>query len=206
MKLKYWAKNEKTRAAHVSLDSEVWGVLDIRTLRSMYPFASELELDAGGLKELIAELEKRAWWLLTEYLAKAEHSEYQCQQYLERKEFHPSIITKCLKLAKEKNYLDDRRFAEILIRSLLDRGKSQRFISQKFYTHKIAESIYGELLAAAIDPQESRHQLAEMVLKLRHQHRDLPLYKQKEKAFASLYRKGFDLEDIAAAWEAAIEQ
>jgi regulatory protein len=204
MKLKFWTKHDKTRAAYVSLDSTIWGVLDIRTLRSMHPFADEIELDETGSKEIIKLLEDRVWWLLTEYLAKAEHSEHQCREYLSRKDFHPSLIDKAISLAKEKKYLDDRRFAEILIRSLVDRKKSKRYIIQKLYAQKIPESIYAEHLEGAIDPEAGRDMLAEMINKLRYQHRELPLFKQKEKAFASLYRKGFELEDIAAAWEAVI--
>jgi len=204
MKLSYQTKNEKSRAAYVSLDDTVWGVLDIRTLRSMYPFASMLELDEGGARELIGLLEKRAWWLLTEYLAKAEHSEHQCREYLTRKDFHPQIIEKCLKLAKDKQYIDDSRFSEILIRSLREKGKSKRYIIQKLYAQKIPESIYGKLLEEGIDPQSSLDMLMEQISRLRYRYRDLPLFKQKEKIFASLYRKGFDLDDIAAAWEAGL--
>jgi len=202
MKLKYWTKNDKSRAAYVSLDNEIWGVLDIRTLRSMYPFACELDLDEAQEQEIMKLLESRVWWLLGEYQAKAEHSEQQCREYLTRKEFHGSLIEKAITIAKDKKYIDDARFAEILIRSLLDRGKSKRYIIQKLFTHRIPESLYLPLLSDAIDPEYSRNALREMIEKLRHQYRELPPFKQKEKVFASLYRKGFDLEDIAAAWEA----
>lgn len=200
MKLKYWTKHDKTRAAYVSLDDTIWGVLDIRTLRSIYPFANELELDAAQESEIIKLLENRVWWLLGEYQAKAEHSEHQCREYLKRKEFHPSLIDKAITLAKEKKYIDDSRFSEILIRSLLERDKSKRYIIQKLYAHNIPESIYGDLLKEAIDPEDSRDLLTELVIKLRFRHREQPLHKQKEKVFASLYRKGFELEDISAAW------
>ncbi|MCB5267045.1 MAG: RecX family transcriptional regulator [Candidatus Cloacimonetes bacterium] len=204
MKLRYWTKNDKSRAAYVSLDNEIWGVLDIRTLRSMYPFANELELDSDQLNELLKLLENRIWWLLSEYQAKSEHSEYQCREYLKRKEFHPSLIDRAITIAKDKKYIDDTRFSEILIRSLIDRAKSKRFIVQKLYSHKIPQHIYAPLLDAAIDVDESQEMLLQMVDKLRIQYRELPQFKQKEKVFASLYRKGFDLDDIASAWERSL--
>ncbi len=37
------------------------------------------------------------------------------------------------------------------------------------------------------------------ILQLRYH--DLPLNKQKEKVFAALYRKGFDLDAIHSAWQ-----
>ena len=108
-------------------------------------------------------LESRVWWLLGEYQAKAEHSEQQCREYLTRKEFHPSLIHKAITIAKDKKYIDDARFAEILIRSLLDRGKSKRYIIQKLFTHRIPESLYLPLLSDAIDPEYSRNALREMI-------------------------------------------
>ncbi|HPF08485.1 MAG TPA: RecX family transcriptional regulator, partial [Candidatus Cloacimonadota bacterium] len=51
---------------------------------------------------------------------------------------------------------------------------------------------------------ESQEMLLQMVDKLRIQYRELPQFKQKEKVFASLYRKGFDLDDIASAWERSL--
>lgn len=201
-KLKYWAKTEKARAAYVSLNDELWGVLELRTLRSLYPLSQDIELDEAGVKEIVALLEKRVWWLLCEYLAQAEHSEYQCREYLKRKDFHPNLIQKAIALAKEKKLLDDRRFSEILIQSLLDRGKSKRYIIEKLYAHKIPASLYEELLAEIVQPEQVRDNLSEQMQKLLDRYRNETPAKRKEKVFASLYRKGFELEDIAACYAA----
>ena len=96
MKLKYWKKSE--RSAYLSLNDEIWGVLSLRTLHRLYPLSCEAEISEAEAQHLILELEKKAWWQITEYLAKAEHSEYQCRLFLGRKDYHKSIIDKCIAL------------------------------------------------------------------------------------------------------------
>ncbi|MCB5254004.1 MAG: RecX family transcriptional regulator [Candidatus Cloacimonadaceae bacterium] len=199
MKLKYWKKSEAS--AYLSLNDEIWGVLSNRTLRRLYPLASELEVSETEAQELISRLEKKAWAQITEYLAKAEHSEHQCRQYLGRKNYHNSIIDKCIELCKTKGYLDDARFSEILIRSLLERGKSTRAISEKLYEQRIPASLYEPILQELQDPEQSLELLKQQIQKLLFRHREQEPWKAKEKVFASLFRKGFPLDDITRAWD-----
>ncbi len=199
MKLKYQKKNERT--AYLSLNDEIWGVLSLRTLQKLYPLADELEISQEEAQKLISDLEKKAWRQITEYLARAEHSEHQCRLFLGRKDYHKSIIDKCIKLCLDKGYLDDTRFAEILIRSFYERGKSQRGIIEKLYEQRIPPSIYEPLLRELEDPQLSQKLLREQIQKLLFTHRAQEPWKAKEKVFASLFRKGFSLEEIAKAWD-----
>jgi len=200
MKLKYWKKTE--RSAFLSLDDTVWGVLSLRTLHHLYPFASEQEISGQEAQELIKLLQNSAWKQLTDYLAKAEHSEHQCRNFLRRKEYHPQIIDQCIRLCKEKGYLDDARFAGILIKSLFDRGKSRRAITNKLYEHSISPSIYEPIIKDLHDPVAEQEMMKEQIQKLSFRYRELEPYKAKEKIFASLFRKGFSLEAINSAWNA----
>ncbi|MCB5262628.1 MAG: recombination regulator RecX [Candidatus Cloacimonetes bacterium] len=199
MKLKYWKKSE--RSAYLSLDDEIWGVLSLRTLQRLHPFSSELDISETQSQHLISELEKKAWWQITEYLAKAEHSEHQCRLFLGRKDYHKSIIDRCIELCKEKGYLDDARFAEILIRSLFERGKSARAITEKLYEQRIPPALYEPILQELQDPEQNRQLLREQIQKLLYKHRAQEPWKAKEKVYASLFRKGFSLDEIAQAWE-----
>ncbi|MCB5265920.1 MAG: recombination regulator RecX [Candidatus Cloacimonetes bacterium] len=199
MKLKYWKKSE--RSAYLSLNDEIWGVLSLRTLHRLYPLSCEAEISEAEAQDLISELEKKAWWQITEYLARAEHSEHQCRLFLGRKDYHKSIIDKCITLCKEKTYLDDARFAEILIRSLFERGKSKRAIIEKLYAQRIPPSLYEPILQELEDPEQNRELLREQIQKLLYKHRAQEPWKAKEKVYASLFRKGFSLDEIAQAWE-----
>ncbi|MDI3503364.1 MAG: regulatory protein [Candidatus Cloacimonadota bacterium] len=201
MKLKYWKKNNGT--AFLSLNDEIWGVLSIRALQRLSPPDQEVEIEQKLGEDLIHQLQNRAWWQITDYLAKAEHSEQQCRNFLARKSYHPSIIEQCIKLCIEKGYLDDARYAEILIRSLLERGKSKSYISQKMYQQNIPPALYESILAELYDPSESQAQLIGQINKLLIRYRDEEAHKAKERIFASLFRKGFCLDEISAAWIAA---
>jgi SOS response regulatory protein OraA/RecX len=201
MKLKLWKKSEQDRKAFVSLNECLWGVLSDRALHSLlYPVPCTLNIGEPEASELIQTLRNNAWQDITEYLAKAEHSLHQSRQYLERKHYHESITSECLALCLEKGYIDDSRFAEILIRSLIERKKSKRHIQAKLYEQHISPAIYDPLLEDMLDPAETLGNLAEEIEKLLIRYRESPAAKQKEKVFASLYRRGFDLEDISAAW------
>ncbi len=178
----------------------MWGVLPSRTLHYLYPFSPEQEISDAQAEELKAALEARAWWLITEYLAKSEHSEHQCRAYLKKHSFHPSIADKCIALCKAKGYLDDHRFAEIYIRSMLERGKSRRAIIQKLSEHRIPPEALSALFEEQEEPQQSLDLLKEQISRLLWKHRAQEPRKAKEKVYASLYRKGFTLEDIGEAW------
>lgn len=201
MKLRYWKKFETDRAVFISLDEQLWGVLNLRTLLAILPFSEQEELSSETAEKLIDTMKKKAWWQITEYLAKSEHSTKQAIDYLKRKHYHPDIISECISLCTEKQYLNDSRFAEILIRSLLERGKSKRSILQKLHEHNIASSIYEPILQDTDEPEEYKDRIISLMSDLIRKHQDLPKHKCKEKVFASLYRKGFDLDDISAAWE-----
>ncbi|MDD2227860.1 MAG: regulatory protein RecX [Candidatus Cloacimonetes bacterium] len=139
---------------------------------------------------------------MLKYLADSEHSSGQCRDYLKRKHVHPSISTKIVRDYLERKYIDDSRFVHILISSLIERGKSRSYIIHKLREQHIAAELWEDVLNEQYNPENSLEMLKEMVLKLRLQHKELPEYKQKEKVFTSLYRKGFDMEQIQSAWQA----
>lgn len=204
MKLKLWKKSERDRKAFVSLNDELWGVLSVKTLQSfLYPVPCELEIREDDAHILQKALRDAAWWEVTDYLARAEHSSHQCRALLARRFYHESIIRKCLELCSEKGYLDDSRFAEILIHSLVERGKSKRAIIAKLREQRLPSSLYEPLLEQLYDPKENASRLTEEISKLLFKYRELPKPSQKDKVFTSLYRKGFDLDDISAAWHQA---
>ncbi|MCB5260211.1 MAG: regulatory protein RecX [Candidatus Cloacimonetes bacterium] len=198
MLLKYWTKNKQL--SFISFDDELWGVLPQRTLHFLFPFQSETEISPAQETELKLELEKRAWKLITDYLAKSEHSEYQCHIYLQNKHFHPTIVHKCLKLLKMKGYLSDRRFAEIYIQSMLERGKSKNAIRFKLKEHKISDDIFNELWENLQDPILRKELLEEQIANLLVRYRHEEPQKAKQKVFTSLYRKGFCMDEISDAW------
>ncbi len=193
---------ERDRSSQVLIDNAIWGVLSDRILLPLYSVPYEGEIDAAAFDELYMLLEKQSREQLLKYLAESEHSSSQCRDYLKRKKVHPELIDKLVAAFVEKRYIDDARFARILIASLVERGKSRTHIVYKLRELALPSELWEDALNELCSPESSMETLKELVLKLRLQYRDLPAAKLKEKVFSSLYRKGFDLEQIHSAWQA----
>ncbi|PKN71982.1 MAG: hypothetical protein CVU50_09335 [Candidatus Cloacimonetes bacterium HGW-Cloacimonetes-3] len=203
MLLKIKKRFERDRSSQILIDNVSWGVLSDRTLLPLYPLPFEGEINTDAFDELYGLIEKQSREQLLKYLADSEHSSSQCRDYLKRKHVHPSISGKIVTDYLERKYIDDARFVRILISSLVERRKSRTHIVHKLRELSLPSALWEDVLAELYNPEDSLEALKEMVLKLRLQHRELPLPKQKEKVFTSLFRKGFDLELINSAWQAS---
>lgn len=191
---------ERDKSSQIIIDNLSWGVLSDRTLLSLYPVPFEGEISPEAADELIALIEKQSREQLLKYLADSEHSSRQCRDYLSRKHVHNSIIKRIVSDYLQRKYIDDSRFVRILITSLIERGKSKMHIVSKLREHKLPSELWEPVLSELYNPADSMEHLKEMVLKLRLQHSGLPENKVKEKVFASLMRKGFELDYIHTAW------
>ncbi|MBW6514084.1 MAG: RecX family transcriptional regulator [Candidatus Syntrophosphaera sp.] len=183
------------------MDETCRGILPLRVLLPLYPAEFCGDISDAEAKELLDLLKKQALYLLMDYLAKAEHSEFQCRNLLKRKQFEASIREETIARCRELGYLDNARFAEVLINSHIARRASKRAISAKLREQRIAPLIWEPLLEELYDKEEAADNLSLLLKKYCATHRGLEPQKLKEKAFTYLFRKGFDLGDIQAAWE-----
>lgn len=199
MKLRISQKNRYS--ARIELDDVCRGTLPLKVLLPLYPadFCGEVSKEEAG--EVLKLLEKQACSLLLDYLAKAEHSEFQCRNLLKRRQFDPRIIDNCVSFCQEQNYLDDARFSEVLISSYINRRASKRAIITKLRGQRIPASVWEPLLDELYPKEDLKNNLGELLQKYCVTHSKLEPHKLRKKAFNYLYRKGFDLEDIRSAWE-----
>ena len=202
MLLKIQKKFEKERNSQVTLDNVCWGILPDRILLPHYPIPYEGEIGEDKAEELVSLISGFARDQLFKYLGDAEHSSRQCADFLKRKKIHPSLIDGLIADFIEKKYISDARFVNILVESLFQRGKSKNYVIGKLRELKMPEELWEKSLKEHYNPEANLENLKEQVLKLKLNYKDLPLAKQKEKIVRSLYRKGFDLDDIFAAWNA----
>ena len=201
MNLKILKKAENAKNSVVIIDSKVRGILADRILLPFFPipFTGEISEEQG--KELLSLVENNARRQLLKYIADREHNSLECKQFLARKQYPPEMIEALLKEFQTKKYIDDERYVQILISSLLERKKSKRAIGQKLKETHLPTDLWVEKLNAICNPEDEKENLQEQMTILQLRYRDLPLHKQKEKVFASLYRKGFDLDAIHSAWQ-----
>jgi SOS response regulatory protein OraA/RecX len=201
MHLKLTKIFEQDKNSLILLDHIPRGILPDRILLSFFPYPFDGEITEKQAAELIELLDSRAREQLMKYVADREHSSAQCREYLKRKHYHHSLIDSLIAEFVQKRFIDDARYTELLINSLQERGKSKRAIISKLKEARLPELLWATLLNNLFNPARNRDNLAEQVLKLRTRFRELPISKQKEKIFSSLFRKGYDADEIQDAWQ-----
>lgn len=89
------------------------------------------------------------------YLSLRMRSEYELKSYLKRKEFSPQNIRRVLNYCREHQYLDDRKYAELLVRDMttINRYGRYKMIAQ-LHKRGISSTIIKEVLAEHIDSSD----------------------------------------------------
>lgn len=201
-RLKISTRIDSPRTAIIEYKGIRWGTLPVGVLPPPFRLYMDEDLQEEEwlpLWELLFSYNRER---LFDYLAKAEHSELQCRRYLKSRLLHPELTEDLITLAKERNFLSNTRYSELYIRSLLESGKSRRYIISKLKLQKIPALIYEPLLQEYYVPEDSQAQLREEIKALLYRFRELPRTKAREKVYATLYRKGWELDEISQAWNA----
>lgn len=199
MKLRIWTEPGKSRKSLIFIDDKLWGALPVRALPAPYP--ENYEGGDDDAAAFIALLKEQALNQLLEYLARFEHSEWQSRQFLKRRRYHESIIDECLTFCLQKNYINDARFAELLIRSQIERGGSKTAIISKLYEQHIKTQHWQPVLDELYDREDASDKLFAVLNAYCGKQSGLEHNKLKDKVFSYLYRKGYELDLISAAWE-----
>ncbi|MDD3050417.1 MAG: RecX family transcriptional regulator, partial [Candidatus Cloacimonetes bacterium] len=102
---------------------------------------SEQELNPDEIDELLCEIEKYAWEKLCNYLAISERTEKQSSDYLKRQYLERDIIQQLIERAKEYGYIDNARYAEFAVTSMINRKKSKGMVKQKLRESGLGEDL-----------------------------------------------------------------
>lgn len=129
-------------------------------------------------------------------LARREHSARELKSKLERRGFDPDQVATTVARLQSKNYQDDARFGEMLVRTRIEGGYGPRWIAAELATHGVSEATAGNLIeTAAPDWVElSRRQLRRRYGPGRPA---TPAERRKRTAF--LLRRGFDAATVRLA-------
>ncbi|MCB5228447.1 MAG: RecX family transcriptional regulator [Candidatus Cloacimonetes bacterium] len=145
-------------------------------------------------------LSSHARQLLLDYLAKAEHSQWQSRQLLLRRRFDEAIIDQQINYAIQHSFIDDARYSEIYIRSWINRGIGKRLLISKLYEQRIDPTIWKPLLEVMYKEEDGSHKLEEQMQSYIARQKEMPAQKLKEKVFGYFIRKGYDLDEVMRAW------
>ena len=141
-------------------------------------------------------------------LARREHSARELKAKLERRGFDPQESAATLKALRSKDFQNDVRFGEMLVRSRIEGGYGPRWILAELKSHGMAEATALALIdAAAPDwPDLIRRQL-----RRRYGAKRAASLAERAKRAAFLLRRGFDATTVqsitrAQALDAAADE
>lgn len=201
MTLRITLKTEKSHNAQIYIDDRCVGTLPLRVLPLRLIPEIDIEADENLVSEIFRLLKSRARELLLDYLAKAEHSEWQSRLLLKRHKFDQAITDELIQYAKDHRFIDDSRYADIYIRSWLNRGIGRRLLASKLSEQHIKPSVWKPIIEEVYNPEEYCDSLIESMKQYICHQKELPYKKLKEKTFSYFIRKGFELDQIHRAWE-----
>ena len=191
MKLKT-IKRTKTTSIVLAND-EYWGILPDRILHFYCKGQLEcFEISDEEATKLLEKIKKLSWNKLLDYLAYRERSYGECEEFLSKKiflkeELQPELLRKATSL----NFINDRRFAEMLTDDLIRNSKSRVEIKNKLYAKKINENTISKILQKKFDSQTANEILEVNLKKAKNRFSGLKKNERNEKILNYLTRKGF---------------
>ncbi|MEX1377384.1 MAG: RecX family transcriptional regulator [Eubacteriales bacterium] len=122
------------------------------------------------------------------------------REYLEKKEYCEEAIEYTIEKLKEYKYVDDRNFANVLVRDRMNaKSKGKTYIINNLKKYKISQEIIQEIIENYNYDKEYENalNLAEKLYKKHAKVEDE--YKKKQKISSAMARAGFDWDTIKSA-------
>jgi regulatory protein len=190
--MKIQLKNKTKTIFFVSIDNENWGTLPGKVLRffSVYP-GQECIFPDERKQELISEIEKYNWDRLLNFLAYRERSMWECYNFLKLQSLPSNLADKLIIKAKELNFVNDERFAEMYVQDLIAKNKNETQIRSKLIEKHVPEQIITSILSRELSQQNKQEILNANFQKAINRFSSFPAEQRKEKILNFLTRKGF---------------
>ncbi len=143
-------------------------------------------------EELLTALRKSAM----NYLGRREYSVFELQQKLLSRfdEASDDQVAQVIDRLKDQGLQSDERFADMFVRSRINRGKGPSLIRRELEQQNLSSAITEKALA---QNQMDWLEMALRQLQKKYYPKDMAEYAKRAKAMNFLYRRGFD-GDIAA--------
>jgi regulatory protein len=129
-------------------------------------------------------------------LARREHSARELKSKLERRGFAAAESAETIERLQSKDFQNDARFGELLVRSRIEGGYGPRWIVAELRTHGIAEGRARELIDAA---EPDWPDLVRRQLRKRYGGKAATSLSERSKRAAFLLRRGFDASTVRLA-------
>lgn len=174
------------------LVAELYQPLYKRHIKTIRKFQEE-----KSLKDFLVELEKKVGFSYLSYLLdKRALFRKEIEEKLRSRKFSDSSIHAAISKALEYGYINDLELAKSITRIYCKKQKGPRFIEQVLKKRRCGEDLIQTVIHISIDSQKDA--LKELVKKKYPTFARME-FKEKQKVFQRLLRKGFELEEIRVA-------
>ena len=203
--MKFRIKNKSKTIFLVFEDNKVWGILPEKVLHffSLTP-GKNIELDEGLSSKLFKEIEKFTWEKLLNYITFQERSIWECENYLKKLPLEINMAEKLIKKAISLNFINDTRFTELMVESLLEKGKSSIETRNKLFQKHIEENIINDIISKYYTSENKIEILEKNLDKALKRYSRFPDKKKIEKTLNYLTRKGFSYWEVKEMLEKKI--
>ncbi len=132
-------------------------------------------------------------------LARQPRSEDYIRKYLQKKKYEASLIHRIIEYLQERNYINDREYAQWFIRSRVrNNPKSCRVLSHELKQKGVAQAIFEPLLEELDDQALA---FAAVERKMEAWQKQYDREKWKKKLFSYLSYRGFGFMEIRQVWD-----
>lgn len=178
---------------YIELDEQIRGTLNFRALRKLHLKKElEIEIEQDFADAIEKEILSLAWHRLLNWLSYHEKSIAQSRKYLLFLHLAENLAETLIDKAVKLNYINNERFARLLIESLIDKNKSWAEIKSKLYEYQIPSEMTSTLLQELYDQDVQSKVLNDLVDHLCHRWNFEDIKKKEKKVCEYLARRGFD--------------
>lgn len=195
MKIKI--KNKSKTISFVFANDEIWGILPKKILHFFsLNSQTQIELNHNKWRELQHEIEKFAWDKLLNFLSYQERSVGECENYLKQLPLETNLIEKLVQKAISLNYVNNYRFAELFVESLIGKNKNVLEIKNKLFEKQIKENTINETISKIYSKEKQDEILTINVKKALLRFSKFSDEKKIEKTLNYLTRRGFSYWEV----------
>ncbi len=195
MKIKI--KSKSKTISFVYANDEIWGILPDKILQFFsLNSQTQIELNHRKWRELQQKIEKFAWDKLLNFLSYRERSVGECKNYLKQIPLKTNLIGKLVQKAISFNYVNDSRFAEFFVESLIGKNKNILEIKNKLFEKQICEKVINETIEKVYSKEKQDEILTINVEKALLRYSKFPDEEKIEKILNYLTRRGFSYWEV----------
>lgn len=181
----------------IELDEEIRGTLPLRILRK-YSLDNYMETSIGNetAEKLEEEIVISGWKRFINWLAHQERTEGEGMIYLSKLPLAKDISKKLVARAKEEDFINDNRVAELMISILIDKGKSRKEIMGKLYEKRLTDELINANMSKYYGEEVELEVLDKQVTKLLNRWDKVEPDHRVRKVCNHLANKGFNFREV----------